>query len=74
MLFYRKNTFVHLTYGELVMHRQRYLAYGFYEFLIDVGSSLGLWLGLSVFGIVDMGLDVFVLVKQVYSERFNVGV
>ena len=30
------------------------LAYDFSNYLIDIGSSLGLWFGLSVFGLADL--------------------
>ena len=61
------------TFGEEVVHRQKYLAYGSYEFLIDVGSSLGLWLGLSVFGIIDLGMEMALLVKKVHMKRIEKG-
>ena len=51
-----------LSFNEEVVHRQKYLAYGFYEFIIDIGSSLGLWLGLSVFGLVGMDLELLLAV------------
>ena len=56
-----------------MVHRQKYLAYGSYEFLIDVGSSLGLWLGLSVFGITDLGVDLVLYVRKFYLNRFKKG-
>ena len=30
------------------------LTYGFYEFLVDVGSALSLWLGLSIVDLSDL--------------------
>ena len=64
---------MYFTFEEEVVHRQKYLAYGSYEFLIDVGSSLGLWLGLSVFGIVDLGVEMALLVKEIHMKRFKKG-
>ena len=63
--------FLYFTFGEEVVHRQKVLAYGSYEFLIDVGSSLGLWLGLSVFGITDLGVDLVLYVRKFYIDRFK---
>ena len=34
-------------------------AYDTFQFVIDVGSSLGLWIGLSVLGLIDFLLDSF---------------
>ena len=64
---------LNFSFGEEVVHRQKYLAYGSYEFLIDVGSSLGLWLGLSVFGIVDLGVEMARLIKEIHMKRFKKG-
>ena len=44
------DTVVVLNFRSEVEYRSKELAYEFYDFLIDVGSSLGLWLGLSVTG------------------------
>ena len=52
-----------LKFDNLVVHRTKILAYGFSDFLIDLGSSLGLWFGLSVFGITDLGIAALQLVK-----------
>ena len=41
------------------------LAYGLDDLLVEVGSCLGLWLGLSVVGIVDIIVLVFVRMKTV---------
>ena len=53
-----------LQFDNLVVHRTKMLAYGFSDFLIDLGSSLGLWFGLSVFGITDLGIAALQLVKR----------
>ena len=48
-----------LHFADQVVYTTRTLAYGPPEFLIDMGSSLGLWFGLSVFGIKDLGFMAF---------------
>ena len=57
------------------------LAYGFSGFLIDMGSSLGLWFGLSVFGITDLGVvilgtfsdtDKYILSKTINMNKGEV--
>ena len=53
-----------LKFDILVVHRTKILAYGFSDFLIDLGSSLGLWFGLSVFGITDLGIAALHLLKR----------
>ena len=44
------------------------LAYGLFEMVVDIGSSLGLWIGLSALGIFDLLLDVAVAVKEKWRE------
>ena len=53
-----------LKFDDLVVHRTKVLAYGFSDFLIDLGSSLGLWFGLSVFGITDLGMTAYQWIKK----------
>ena len=53
-----------LQFDNLVVHRTKMLAYGFSDFLIDLGSSLGLWFGLSVFGITDLSIGALQLLKR----------
>ena len=48
--------FLTLDFADEVAYTTKELAYGPSEFLIDMGSSLGLWFGLSVFGITDLGI------------------
>jgi hypothetical protein len=60
--------FLSLKFDELVLNRTKRLAYGFSDFLIDIGSSLGLWFGLSVFGITDLGIEAFQWLKKKKGE------
>ena len=54
-----------LNFGNQVVYTSKKLAYGPSDFLIDMGSSLGLWFGLSVFGITDLGIMAFQWVKKI---------
>jgi hypothetical protein len=57
-----------LNFNDQVEFTTKTLAYGPYHFLIDMGSSLGLWFGLSVFGITDLGIKVFQWIKNTKQE------
>ena len=48
--------------------------YNSFQFVIDVGSSLGLWLGLSALGIYDLLIDVLIFIKKtgIYSFFLNI--
>ena len=61
-------TYLRLDFENEVIHTTKKLAYGSSEFLIDMGSSLGLWFGLSVFGITDLGIIAFQWVQNI-SKR-----
>ena len=45
------------------------LAYGFTDLLVEIGSCLGLWLGLSVVGIFDLVLP-FVAQICLWTKKF----
>jgi hypothetical protein len=49
-------SYLNMDFEKRVVYTTKKLAYGPSEFLIDMGSSLGLWFGLSVFGITDLGI------------------
>ena len=46
---------------------RKILSYTGFNFIIDVGSSLGLWLGLSALGITDIALKAIMVAKR-WSE------
>ena len=48
---------------------KKVIVYTFFNFIIDVGSSLGLWLGLSALGITDLAFEAFMLAKK--SNHFD---
>ena len=41
------------------------LAYGFGSLLVEIGSCLGLWLGLSIVGVFDVLVKVRVLIHLI---------
>ena len=47
---------LNLVFDDIVVKKTKMLTYNFSNFLVDIGSSLGLWFGLSVFGITDFGI------------------
>ena len=57
-------TYLRLNFASEVLYTTKKFAYGPSEFLIDMGSSLGLWFGLSVFGITDLGIIAFQWLKK----------
>ena len=48
-----------LHFDPKVVVNEKMHNYNLFQFIIDVGSSLGLWLGLSVFGLHDLAENVF---------------
>ena len=54
-----------LNFADQVVYTIKKLTYGPSEFLVDIGSSLGLWFGLSVFGITDLSIMAFQWLKNV---------
>ena len=66
--FYAKLIFV---FDDIVVLKTKMLAYGFSDFLIDMGSSLGLWFGLSVFGIKDLLIMVIQWTDKIRTGAFK---
>ena len=56
---------VNLDFDTAVEKRYRVISYDFYNFLIDIGSSLGLWLGISVLSLTDIVLQMFVSMRSI---------
>ena len=48
---------INLKFKNVVEKKFREIDYHFFDFLIEIGSSLGLWLGLSVFTLTDLALQ-----------------
>ena len=57
-------TSVVIRFESLVRIEKKIVVYTWFNFIVDVGSSLGLWLGLSAIGITDMLIEAFVKIKQ----------
>ena len=49
---------VQLKFNKEVKFIKKVEYYSFLQFLVDVGSSLGLWLGLSIIGLTDLGIQL----------------
>ena len=53
--------------NDLMVYTYNY-AYGLFELVIDVGSSLGLWIGLSALGVFDLILMAGDIAKQIIQQ------
>ncbi len=58
-----------IHFDEQVEVTEKTFNYSYYNFIIDVGSSMGLWFGLSVFGIFDLLIETFQFVKNMLKKR-----
>ena len=47
------------------------LAYNEFDLIVEVGSALGLWIGLSALGVLDLALDTFVRGRIVLRDLLN---
>ena len=72
------NMFTKKSYGKaLIKFNQKVevtdavFNYSLFQYIIDVGSSLGLWLGLSMLGIYDFFTDAWILIKNVRIGKFT---
>ncbi len=59
---------VFIDFDEQVEVTEKIFNYSTYNFIIDVGSSLGLWFGLSVFGIYDLVIEIFKFVRIIFNK------
>ena len=57
--------YLDLQFDNHVVHTKEMLAYDFSNFLIDIGSSLGLWFGLSVFGLADLVVRILQFANKI---------
>ena len=55
---------VDLTFLEDVIYTKKVMSYGLYNFLVDIGGSLGLWLGLSVLGLGNLAIELWMTLKN----------
>ena len=56
-------TTLEFRFRNTVKIEKKIVVYTFFNFIIDVGSSLGLWLGLSALGITDLVIQVLMVAK-----------
>ena len=56
-------------FKKTVRVEKKIVVYTWFNFIVDVGSSLGLWLGLSALGITDLAIQAFLLTKQWLSVK-----
>ena len=56
-------TLLELYFGSRVEKKTIDYAYGATDFIVEVGSSLGLWLGLSVIGLFDATVVLIGILK-----------
>ena len=61
---YAPDRYIKLSFNPNVQYSGKMLTYNYSSFLIDVGSSLGLWFGLSVLGLTDLGILIFNFFKN----------
>ena len=64
----KKSGRANIYFDEQVEVTEKTFNYGYYNFIIDVGSSIGLWFGLSVFGIYDLVIQTFEFVRSIFFK------
>ena len=52
--------YIALDFTEHVKETRIMLGYDFFNFVVDVGSAIGLWIGLSVMGMFDVFVSVVI--------------
>ena len=63
-------TYFKFRFKETVRVEKKVVVYTWFDFIVDVGSSLGLWLGLSALGITDLGIEAFLVVEKWLKGKF----
>ena len=64
-------TIVGFSFKKTVIVERKVVVYSLFNFIVDVGSSLGLWLGLSALGITDLAIEAFMLAKTWVIANLN---
>lgn len=62
---------VGINFDTEVPFTRKVVTYDFSNFLVDLGSSLGLWFGLSVFGLTDLAIQIVVSLKNLKTYCFD---
>ena len=60
----RVMTELEFNFKKTVRVEKKVIVYTWFNFIIDVGSSLGLWLGLSALNITDLVIEAFMVAKK----------
>jgi hypothetical protein len=60
----KKRTRTHISFQKKVSVTEKIPDYDFFKFVIDIGSSLGLWLGLSILGLWDLLINTIQWIKS----------
>ena len=63
------DTHLKFRFKETVRVEKKIVVYTWFNFIIDVGSSLGLWLGLSALGIADLAINAIMFAKKWLSVK-----
>ena len=58
------DAFLTLMFKKIVKVEKKVVAYTWFNFIIDVGSSLGLWLGLSALSIIDQAIEALMVANK----------
>ena len=58
-----------IRFEQLIRVEKKVLAYTFFNFVIDGGSSLGLWLGLSAIDVLAYNFQLYEKMKQLWKYR-----
>ena len=66
----KRKSLTTLTFERKARVTRHQRAYGPFELVVDFGSSLGLWIGLSAVGIVDLILQTGILVMQRVKNKY----
>ena len=56
--------FIRIHFNEAIKVKKEYLQYGYFDMMVEIGSSLGLWLGLSAIDLVAYKLHLFQKIKN----------
>ena len=65
----RNVAFAYLTFVKQVKVTRYVRSYGLFELVVDVGSSLGLWIGLSIVGVFDLVLDAVINIRKRFWDK-----
>ena len=63
--------YVTILFNDKITVRKEALQYGYFDMIVEIGSSLGLWLGLSAFDVLAYKLRFYVWVKDLLKKMFK---